>query len=317
MDSLEHLDVTSFVSLVANGVFGIFATYLAIALLIYELRKCHTTAIEQNIRISRLLRIFCLVAAVFALSHHFVVFTSYFVSSDSNTCRAFGILWLATYTLGLLATYIFLWTRQHTLNTSINLSELRKKVVIFLSWSALVILVLGIVMVVLAGSRLIHFSSCMANQNSEDKEQLYTIILSGILVCLTLIGQGQLLALFIFPLIHQHYRMDSTLHECRSRRTTTTPRNCSRIAIVQRCVAAAVVCVITDVAAAIATIIVQHPAAQLMYDFNLLVNVVCCVLIFPKWKQILFPCQKRATTNTVSSSADGAVQADSSNQSKV
>ena len=307
MSLVSRLQVVDIVSLILNVIFGFVATYIAITLLSYVLSKCGETT-RRGIRISRLLKCFCIAAAAFALLHHFIVFASFFVVNQPEACAAFEILWLSTYTFGLLFTYIFLWTRQHTLNSNIGLSELRKKIMLFLSGSALIILILGIVMVFLAGSRLIHFTSCNDDRSNTKSVHLYSVILSAILVTLTVLGQGQLLALFVFPLVHQHQRIGADFREARQQ--STSNNNFDQMALVRRCVAAAIACVITDVAAAIITFTVQHQAAQIIYDFNLLVNVLCCVLIFPNWTRMLFPCTRRLRANTISSSAEVCMPVD-------
>ena len=313
MNGTLHLELIDYISMVSNGIFALAALYLVAALLYFEIWKCKEhKPCNESCKTPRFLRILCIVCSLLALFHHMVVLSSYFSGNAPSTCYIFGVLWLVTYALALLGTYIFLWTRQHTINASKRLKYLRRKTILFLSWSALVVLILGTVMVFLAGSRLIFFSNCTENQDHA-LLKVYTIILSGILLSLTVIGQTQLLALFVIPLVKHHFSLNAKLQEStRSRSFSTVVKSDSGsnfIVLVKRCVLVAIVCVITDVFASVTTITVQHPAAKLIYDLNLLVNVGGCVFIFPNWKQMLLPCNLR-TPKTTQSSADSCLHTD-------
>ena len=298
MVAVSQFHVSDWLTLILNGLFGIFAIFLAFSLSYFE---CCNQILERNPKITRFLRSLCISASIFAVIHHLGVISSYFFNNNENLCTAFGYLWLTTYTIGLLGTYIFLWTRQHTINTKAisHLSCLRQKLLLFLSWTTLVILILGIVMVFLAGSRLIFFSNCSEEVEEEGNLKLYQIILSGILLSLTVIGQSQLLALFVIPLMHQGNRMSKYKNAAPIRKrvpSIKTRQTNANILLVKRCIVATVICVIFDVTAAIITISVQHPIARLIYDFNLLCNVSCCVFSFQHWRRMLVPCGQPAPT---------------------
>ncbi|CAK8697576.1 unnamed protein product [Clavelina lepadiformis] len=298
-NDLSISSTTSIIGVSLNGLFGVFAVYLTISLVCFEVRDINTTTSSR----ARFLRALCIVCSLIAIVHYWGEFASYFIGNSPSSCYALSLVWLGTYTFGVLITYIFLWTRQHIINNSPSLTYIHKKRLSVASCTVLILLILGIVMAFLAGSRLIFFSSC-SNQTDNALLKLYTIILSGILLAITVIGQTMLLLLFIAPLLKHKKQCKTTL-----RRTRSSIKNCSsNMILVRRCVSVAIVSVITDVIAAIVTMTVQHPSAKLVYDFNLLVNIVCCLVSFRNWEQMVLPCLPQVDSTAINSATEQEIQ---------
>ena len=282
------------VNIVVNGFLGILATYVIAAVACFQCKQRWRADTSQPLYRKRTkLRILWITAAILAWLHYWCAVVEFFLTSSPSKCYAFSILWLLTYALGILVTYIFLWARQHIVYTCPSMPFLRSKKISSLSWLTLLFLLFGAVMLFLAGSRLIFFSSCSA-RNEAAKRKLYAYILSITLLGITLIAQVQLLALFVIPIIALTKRNKENFNRTRSRRLST----------VRRCLAAALACLVTDAAAAIVTITVEHSVGTLIYDVNLLVHTTSCLLSFKQWRRMLLPCCTTPQTNRTNTTTD-------------
>ena len=297
MNKTYCTDTTHCLSIIFNALLAVAAFYLIVALLIFQ--KCNSKkySSKQKNKTAIFLRILCLISAVFSLLHYTVVLSSYFAAGSPLKCYTFCVLWLLSYALTLMASYIFLWTRQHTINCSKRLGYRHRKTVLILSWSTLVIFCLGSLAAFIVGIKVFYYTVNLKNENLKSFK-LYRFIFSGILLSSTVIAQSVLLALFIIPLVKHHYVMKAMSPKSKrhNRKSTVYGKNGNSnfMGLVKRCVIVAIACVITDVTASITTIVIQHRLAILVYDLNLIVNVAGCVLIFANWKQRLFPCVLKA-----------------------
>lgn len=163
-------------------------------------------------------------------------------------------------------------------------------------------------MIFLAGSRLISFSTCSETHPSI---MLYNTILSATLLTLTILGQTQLLILFLIPLLsHARYTKDTFGNKQKSpepssvgdtvansndappRRSATRKENGSAgmMNLVRRCFILAVINMTSDITAALLTILLENIAAgKLVYDTNILISVMCCVGSFQSWTCMILP----------------------------
>ena len=297
MNKTYCADLARRLTVVSNALLAVAAFYLIVALLVFQ--KCNSKrySSKQKNKTATFLRILCLISAVFCLLHCTVVLSSYFAAGSPVKCYVVWVLWLLSYALTLMASYIFLWIRQHTINCSKRLGYRHRKTVLILSWSTLVIFCLGSLAAFIIGIKVFYYTVNLKNEDLKSFK-LYRNIFSGILLSLTVIAQSMLLALFIIPLVKHHYVMKAMSPKSQQHNPKSTAYgkngNSNFMGLVKRCVIVAIACVITDVTASITTIAIQHPSAILVYDLNLIVNVTGCVLIFATWRQRLFPCVLKA-----------------------
>ena len=297
MNKTYCTDTTHCMSIISNALLAVAAFYLIVAILIFEKCNIRKYSSKKKNKTAIFLRILCLISAVFSLLHYTVVLSSYFAADSPLKSYTFCVLWLLSYALTLMASYIFLWIRQHTINCSKRLGYRHRKTIMILSWSTLVIFCLGSLAAFIVGLKVFYYTVNLKKEELKVIRQ-YRNIFSGILLSSTIIAQSMLLALFIIPLVKHHYVMKamSPKSNQHNRKSTAYGKsgNSNFMGLVKRCVIVAIACVITDVTASITTIAIQHPSAKLVYDLNLIVNVTGCVLVFANWKQKLFPCVIKA-----------------------
>ena len=289
------------ITMAFNGCFALISFYLTCSLIRFGFGCCDVER-ESTRKMTRFLLFLCIFVTTFTTVHNIIVLVSSAAERSPENCTGFGIAWIATYTIGLAAAFAFLWTRQHLLNANPNLAYKRRKLLKFFSVSTMVILVCGLIMVILAGARLVSFSNCSEN-NKKEKRKLYVTILAGIFVSLTVFGQACLLALFVLPLIKHQRNTKKLLRASGSQLFAADgksqhPSSESRLKTVKRCLAAAFVCVLADVIAAVVTITIDRPEAKLVYDFNLLINAICCIFSFRTWRKMLLPCNMEDNLQT-------------------
>ena len=154
-----------------------------------------------------------------------------------------------------------------------------------------------------------------------------------ILTLSTITSQGMLLALFLYPLVKHRYKLkslsldkpvqvaatiagprekdasaDSKLKLSPSQwnrgslqQTKRLSREKQLVATITRVLVTALVCVISDVMAAVVTIALnQQPrvVSNMVFNVNLLVNMVSVLFSFGDWKERLVPCFDSTKTST-------------------
>nr|XP_039256596.1 uncharacterized protein LOC120333269 isoform X1 [Styela clava] len=305
-------------NLIVNSVLTVVSLYLLVAFSFFEYTTRYWNGVgtdERHNKIARILRILCIVGISFAFMHYVCELIAPFMV-DASACQSMNIMWLLTYALGILTAYVFLWQRQHCLYEGPALKHLLNGYIKALSWIVLGFLILSAVMVFLAGSRMIAFSGCNHSTDSH-KLKLYETILAITLLTLTILGQAQLLVLFIIPLRSHTSKIKKSVNSAQretSESTTTAPEpdnrrrantnsspttrksirrkessNASIISLVKRCLILSSICMVGDVIAAAVTILEENAAGKLAYDINLIVNILCCLGSFKTWTSMVFP----------------------------
>lgn len=140
---------------------------------------------------------------------------------------------------------------------------------------------------------MVFFSSCGENAD-QARHHLYTLVLSGTLVTLTILGQVQILILFIIPLMSHERQLSTSVRKrgsaSSSQELTKKKENKSEIiGLVKKCLVLATICMIVDVSAAMLTIFLTRAAGKVVYDFNIFISVLCCIMSFKEASRMIFP----------------------------
>ena len=229
---------------------------------------------------------------------------------------------IVTYSLSATCLYTALWTRLGVFYGHPIMKNLYSRPIKLLVWFALFCIV---------ASALLNTAIFLITVTSVDSQ--YGCILGEttsisptvryvILVLSTVISQTLLLSLFLFPLIKHRSNVKSYATRSRtassvsqtstggktisnfgrfnSIRSSATARQAKKakrekrlIAVIWRVLLTAVVCVISDVAASVITIVLTDEprvVTNMIFNLNLIVNVVSVLRSFGDWNDRIAPC---------------------------
>ncbi|CAK8675855.1 uncharacterized protein LOC143460542 [Clavelina lepadiformis] len=227
-------------------------------------------------------------------------------NSDTR-CSTLLNLSIALYFIAMHPVYLFLWVRQRIFYSNRALKHLYGKTVRFLSWAALVcfisVTILCMVLFVVDPENSATGRVCKNASNYQDTNQHFQGVKVNTMAGLLAGGiQLSFLALFLYPI------MDNKLRAMRSQHMRSG--SIALITLIRRSFVLAGVCILTDVAIALLlkTIYVNFPdaifAPLAMYDVNLLVNLLCIIMTFRRWRVMFFPwfysrccCEREVTVN--------------------
>lgn len=244
-------------------------------------RHVSSTSTTRDVTADRMrYLIFCSATIIFVRQCLKFVELQYSFESDRacNTLRGTGNF---LYASCLTCVYIVIWCRQRIFYRSKLLRPMFGNVVKTLSASVIVIMVIndavGITLFLATRAYMSHPTGCVVQYSYVPKK------LPGIfLICCTVLFQGILLGLFLYPLV-QHKKRANALGS-NSQRTE---------ALIKRTFCLTLLTVIVDLISAGSSVLVSDYIIsifrQLMYDTSLMVACCCVIGCFPDWKQRMFP----------------------------
>nr|XP_002127675.1 uncharacterized protein LOC100184227 [Ciona intestinalis] len=280
----------------------VVAFYILYALVHFRiLRKAEVAKTSARLRKGgRWLENLCIMGVLTALLRFGNNQALLFTVDSTSRCSTLLNVSIALYNVTIHPIYTFLWVRLRIFYSNRALKHLYSKTVRFLSWVALLcfICVTMVCMVLLIVDRDNSASGRVcANTNSNDsstvpanssrpphQQGVRVNIMTGLLGgCIQL----SFLALFLYPI------MDNKLRAVRANHTRG--KSVALITLIRRSFVLAGLCILSDVAIAllIKVVYTSHPSAIFaplaMYDVNLVVNLLCIVMTFRRWRVMLFP----------------------------
>lgn len=190
------------------------------------------------------------------------------------------------YIIALTSLYTILWLRQKVFYSCSSLKHLRSKTISFCSWFVLVFFCVGAAFILSMYITTATYMStdCGCVRHDRAKIMKYVGGLAG-----TVISQLILLMLVIFPLLNREpvaRRLDFS--SARKRGTLVK-------AFVKRATIATVVCIVSDcVSSGLGIAFGKYEVYKLVFEINLIINLLSVVISFPDWQDRVLPCCMRS-----------------------
>ncbi|XP_039265085.2 uncharacterized protein LOC120340789 [Styela clava] len=293
-----------------QAIFMLFSAYLFASLVTFEWRrktKCVKTLAKKIVSFTgarnymasgKLLRYLCIAGSVFCFLT--CLNDLIFYNLDYNTdfgCTAMQIIGVSLL-IGLdTVVYIFLWIRQYV--TCRRFLVRNRVLFIFLTiikWSVLILIILlaAVMDCLLIICRRHYFDN--TTKTCEQFEHPADSAITHLWTAGSVSLQVILVFLFAFPLLQQ-YAFNTPLKQSgkpepiKTNGTAATSRG-RIMALVQRCVIIASLCVITDIACMLVTEYKldgsqYRQLRALLYDVNIIFNLVLIIRSFKDWKSMI------------------------------
>ena len=290
------------VDTIINGILSVISAYLLVALLFYKIK------LEQRIS-ERFLRLapekrykvlstyFCIFIAAASLLCQTNAFARKWIERSSvfanlsnsqlvmlqNTCTIIPPLGNFAITFGSGMVYTFLWLRQRVFYIHPSLKVLNSRAIDIFSLSVIVLWFVFCASVYFAYFSLVHYHfikelGCLVEEYSlVDYRQLITTWTIA-----SIVMQIVLLTLFIYPILKR------TLWKGK----LNSDRNICLLRRVKKAVILTSVCLGSDIAAVVATVLLLQKDASsvtFVYGVNLVVNLLVTIACFDHWKKLLLP----------------------------
>ena len=292
-------------------IFTVLSLYFTFALLYYQYRRWKLNHIPfQNYRTHRSLTVtssiaservgrrrkkilheLCVVVAAIAIVLRMLSEQSMlnFFNISDKVCRIISSVHVIMYALPISAIYLFLWARQRIFYSSSGvLREFNSMKVRFVSAAILVGMIVGEAATILVFTLMLTYKPVRLGCDLHDS-LLPKWIPWAMVIAFSSVFQTLLLSLYIMPIIKLRMRQnnDSSKHDGdKIRRHGVSAIN----ATLRRVCAAAFTCVISDLLAGLITYSILIPSvSNLIYNLNLLVNLICVICSFGDWRQRLCP----------------------------
>lgn len=234
-----------------------------------------------------------------------------FVSGYSNsTCNILAKVMVVFTAIGIHGCHCFLWLRQYIILSNPILKRTRTKVLLYISYAtyAVMLTTFTITMVLHIWWRdYINVNDLCQPEIASEKTSVYVPF--GFLAASTVTIQISLTFLFVYPLLHHNRKMKAyknganaqigmkNVNDKRQDRfwIVMSSRSVVLNKMVKRAIISSTVCVTTDAIGAIS--IVWSPTdlpicvLSVLYELNILLNLVCLFYTYSEWRKILFPCK--------------------------
>ncbi|XP_076817368.1 uncharacterized protein LOC143462936 [Clavelina lepadiformis] len=193
----------------------------------------------------------------------------------SVACRVCFFVIIFSYGFSNAATYMLFWERQRRFYAHPAMRRsLRSKYLINLSWSAFALIIIALTCNILTFALTSnHFAS---STGCERIDLGIPFWLKAVLLSIwTILHQIILVVLMVYPLVRYY-----------SASGIVMPRNARNIMpVIKRLATATVICILSDITVTILASFTSQPfMSHLLYNVNLVVNVVCAVMTFGDWK---------------------------------
>lgn len=191
--------------------------------------------------------------------------------------------------------YVFLWIRQYLVYNKLRFANRVINVILALcKWLVLVAIIgLFVVMnsILICCRRYVFntdYKSCQKLKGDSDA------VLSNLWTASSLSMHVILVALFVFPLLRQYFMYGQRRDSQNPPPSSATISRNRLMALVQRCLIVSVLCVSSDVTINLVTehVIKNYRYSQLrhlLYNINVLGNVILITVSFKKWRAMLLP----------------------------
>nr|XP_002128177.1 uncharacterized protein LOC100186669 [Ciona intestinalis] len=203
-----------------------------------------------------------------------------YIKSPTNvTCKIIQSLSFVLYSAGIVCLYSFLWFRQRACYKNPTLSEMHGKFARILSSTILPLFIIMMLAGMILTGALWEFTTSDIGCIEVAQTRTPLIVLFTGAVAM----QGTLLTLFVYPLKrHAGFATSNVL-----------PSDKLLMALVKRSIITTGLCVLADALAFIIAVALPTNTpfivTNLLYDANLVCNVVCVVGSFADWRQRLAP----------------------------
>lgn len=204
-----------------------------------------------------------------------------FSATSDFHCNVIIKLEIVLYALPIATIYVFLWLRQRLLYQHPTMRLLSSRTTRVVSWVTLAMMIVAelgtaLIFLIVRQYRSSEYG-CLLKESS-----LANIIPWLIILVSSVIFQGSLLMLFVYPLWNQRNKMKSFQSEHQNIDVLRP--------IIVRVLVMTSVCVFSDVVAALVTLTTENILiSNILYDFNLLVNLIGIVCSFKDWPERLTP----------------------------
>ena len=284
-------------------------TWMAISFLVYACNYRKKQKNEQGkysagkVMISAVSSTFLILPRLaFTLSLSFIGYEK--TVEKDRLCEILMDFSIAAFGIGLLSIYVYLWIRQRALYLQPFISCLYTKPVKLLSWSLLFFLVTGDLLTVILYIAPVTYASSSNGCVNVQRDLKNLPHYLG--VCLQVVGQVLLLALYLNPLI-KHKQVQRSFRQS-TYRTSLHKSGCAsknRVLLAVRrsfwCAFACVISAISSmlVASFVISIHVPRVVTNVVFDLSLTLTVLFIILSFESYKSILMSplcCQLQVNT---------------------
>lgn len=218
------------------------------------------------------------------ISEHLHLFLSLY--EDDIYCNIIIRIQILLYAASVACLYSFLWLRQRILYLNPAMKLLSTPTTRVASWLVLILMICAeiITIVIFMWNSSVEGTEAGCTPLTPKIPDIYGWML---ILIFTIIFQGVLLALFLHPLVKQKNHMTGV-----QIKTTSTNSTCCYWKVAKRVAIAATLCILSDIVAILVTLATKRAIilSNLIFDFNLLVNLVCITCSFKDWKKRIFPC---------------------------
>jgi len=290
-----YYGLVKMICLPAATILLIIITWMAVSFIIYEFKNRREQHQENKVvsaiswwwTILLLLSVLPRLAATLSLA--FVGYTE--TPEASFLCEVIMDISIAAYGLGVFTTYLCLWLRQRALYSQPLLQEMYTALVRCLSWGLMTCLTVADVAAVViyllpkayAGSRY----GCINIEKSLYNVPHYVTIGTQIT------GQLSLLALFLYPL-WEHKRVQETFRLSKRKHKNGLVSDSPNVVLqtMIKCFRCTFACILSDLTAMITAAFIIPLAlprflTNVVYDFNLTLNMIVTLVTFHNHRKIL------------------------------
>lgn len=237
-------------------------------------------ASRSNMRYSMFILPLCIFAAVFAFVRVGFDLRLIYGRNDSYWCTATIKMKTVGYALSLLAVYLVLWIRQRIFYNDVRLKHMSSKFIRAISWFISILFVTSglttLTLFLVSGEYLGTPYGCLSLEGRLDNIRYKLLITS------TVFFQFFFLSLFIYPLVK---------HQKTMKHFSAESKENPIVKLIMRATVSTSICIVTDAAClAIATPLDRYGSAQiLVYDVNIVINVVSLIVSFADWRERFMP----------------------------
>ncbi|XP_076813919.1 uncharacterized protein LOC143460335 [Clavelina lepadiformis] len=290
----DIIDMSQYVgALVVTWLLVVMGIYLVVCLLFYEYRvKIKNQQIgqlnrqRQNLirdRVADWLRWLCLIASILALVRFGLEIVEIKLGESSSIIcdpirKSKAVLQCAVIT----CLYLVLWLRQRKFYGTPAMLHLSNKIIRFFSRSVIIIMAIANVLTITLYVATRGYQSSGRGCRLE-WSSIWTKLPGLLQFIFTTLFQVILLGLFIYPLYKHRVAMKSVV--------SNSPNN--EIKVIKRVTLATVVAVVTDGLAGLVALVAFSKSfgalRQLIYDVDMLVNLLAIICSFADWRTRLAP----------------------------
>ncbi|XP_076813931.1 uncharacterized protein LOC143460344 [Clavelina lepadiformis] len=287
-DNIEYVSV-----LVGTCLLVVMGIYLVVCLLFYEYRVGlknrqvgRLNRQRNNLnhdRVADWMRWLCLIASIFALVRFILAVVEIELGQSSSTIcdpirKSKGVLLCVSFS----SLYLVLWIRQRMLYRTPTMLHLSNKIIQFFSSSVVALVVMSGVFTLLLYMFTRGYQSTVSGCDLQ-WSSIWIGLPSLLLAIFTLLFQVMLLGLLIYPLYKHRVAMKSVVSNCLNK----------EIEVIKRVTLATFVAAVTDGIVGLINLgifgLLSGIGYQLIYDVDILVNLLAVICSFADWRTRMAP----------------------------